>query len=107
MVTLLTWYFLTTPTAAYWHNEVPNYPIRPDYTTNACACPKSYPFGTVFLFRRLGTNLYSTAVCLDRTKSGDTFDAWPKLASDLGFGPSYSNDIGVVPVQFWPLNTRR
>lgn len=106
MTTLLTWYFLTTNHAAYWHNQTPaDFPTRPTYTHLACACPKEYPFGTRFLFRR--DNKWAEAICVDRTKSGDSFDAWPELARRLGFGPTYKNDAGIIPVSVWPLNTRR
>lgn len=102
---ILTWYggntFIGQHHAAYWHGfrGAPQV-VTMDYP-GVAACI-DYPFGTVLRFQRGDRIAYGVVV--DRrarytSEYCEYFDAWPYLAQQLGFGPSYGHlDVGVVQV---------
>jgi hypothetical protein len=99
----VTWYFLTTPHAAYHHGQTPpGYTPYVDYYHLGIAAPASVPFGTRVLLRRVDTGDMVLATVVDRTASGTGWDCWPMTAEQLGYGPAYDrDDVGVIECQVW------
>ena len=101
----VTWYggrdvYLGKRHAASWNGETPaGFPEVVTTSALGCAAPYWIPFGSVVRLTRWdGEREYRAyAIVVDRTASGETWDVWPAVAKDLGFGPSFGKeDRGAV-----------
>lgn len=117
----LTWYgehFLGRRHAASWHQQTPpGAPEVVDTTFRGIAAPLSIPFGTVLIIERVGAchdtpseydGRRAIAIVVDRMRdfhNTGTYDAWPQVAADLGFGPEFPADDGCVRVNVWQLTS--
>lgn len=113
----LTWYgegFLGRHHAAYWHGQTPcGAPevVTEDYP--GIAAPIGLDHGTILAIERIeacggqpspfdGERVL--AIVVDRMgdfNNPGRYDAWPQVAKDLGFGPTFEEDDGCVWVRIW------